>query len=88
MQIQLVADAGAALLALLAATSLGVYKPRGMTSYGRRKLAAFAAGASATAQAAFPVRGSTASTPRWVKVSGVIVIAVALLCVIMHLSGH
>jgi hypothetical protein len=29
--------AGAALLLLLAATTLAVYKPRGMTRYGRRK---------------------------------------------------
>jgi hypothetical protein len=34
---QLVADAGAALLVLLVATTLSVYKPRGLTRYGRRK---------------------------------------------------
>lgn len=37
LRIQLVADAGAALLVLLVATVLSVYKPRGMTRYGRRK---------------------------------------------------
>jgi hypothetical protein len=37
LRVQLVADAGAALLALLVATALSVYKPRGMTRYGRRK---------------------------------------------------
>jgi hypothetical protein len=37
LRLQLVADAGAALLALLVATTLSVYKPRGMTRYGRRK---------------------------------------------------
>ena len=36
--VQLVFDAGAALAALLAATVLSVYKPRGLTTYGRRKL--------------------------------------------------
>jgi hypothetical protein len=36
-QIQLVVAAGAGLLALLAATGLAVYKPRGMTAYGWRK---------------------------------------------------
>ena len=35
---QLVFDASLALLALLTATTLAVYKPRGLTSYGRRKL--------------------------------------------------
>ena len=37
VQIQLVVAAGAGLLALLVATVLAVYKPRGMTSYGWRK---------------------------------------------------
>ena len=37
VQIQLVVAAGAALLALLVATALSVYKPRGMTRYGWRK---------------------------------------------------
>jgi hypothetical protein len=37
LRLQLVADAGAALLVLLAATTLSVYKPWGMTSYGQRK---------------------------------------------------
>lgn len=36
LRIQLVADAGAALLVLLVATTLSVYKPRGMTRYGQR----------------------------------------------------
>jgi len=37
VRIQIVADAGAALLVLLVNTTLGVYKPRGMTRYGWRK---------------------------------------------------
>jgi hypothetical protein len=37
LRTQLVADAGAALLALLVATTLSVYKPRGVTPYGWRK---------------------------------------------------
>jgi hypothetical protein len=36
LQIQLVVAAGAGLLALLVATALAVYKPRGMTTYGWR----------------------------------------------------
>jgi len=38
LRIQLVADAGAAMLVLLVATALSVYKPRGLTPYGWRKL--------------------------------------------------
>lgn len=37
LRIQLTADAGAALLALIVATALAIYKPRGMTTYGARK---------------------------------------------------
>jgi uncharacterized membrane protein len=37
VQIQLVVAAGAGLFALLVATGLAVYKPRGMTAYGWRK---------------------------------------------------
>ena len=37
LQVQMVVAAGAGLLALLAATALAVYKPRGMTTYGWRK---------------------------------------------------
>jgi len=37
LRIQLVGDAGATLLVLLVATTLSVYKPRGLTPYGRRK---------------------------------------------------
>src|SRR5262245_43634336 len=37
LKIQLVGDAGAALLALLVNVTLSVYKPRGLTAYGRRK---------------------------------------------------
>jgi hypothetical protein len=36
-QIQLIVVSGAALLALLVATTLSMYKPRGMTPYGWRK---------------------------------------------------
>jgi hypothetical protein len=39
-QVQIVADAALALIALGAATTLSVYKPRGVTTYGRRKPAA------------------------------------------------
>jgi hypothetical protein len=37
LKIQLVIDAGAALLVLIVATVLSVYKPQGMTAYGWRK---------------------------------------------------
>jgi hypothetical protein len=39
LRVQLVADAVAALFALLAATTLSVYKPWGLTAYGQRQAA-------------------------------------------------
>lgn len=44
LQIQLIADASYALLALLVATTISVYKPRGLTAYGWRKQQAQRAG--------------------------------------------
>ena len=37
VRVRLIADAGAALMALLVATGLSVFKPRGLTAYGRRR---------------------------------------------------
>ena len=37
LRVQMIAASSAALLALIAATALAVYKPRGMTAYGWRK---------------------------------------------------
>lgn len=37
LRVQLVVDAGAALVVLLTATALSVYKPRGLTRYGQRR---------------------------------------------------
>jgi hypothetical protein len=38
LKVQLVADAAAAVVVLIVTTILSVYKPRGLTRYGRRKL--------------------------------------------------
>ena len=81
LRIQLVADAVAAMVVLLVATTLSVYKPWGMTPYGRRK--EHDQGGSVG-----PARGSTTeSTPRWVYLCGFIIIVVVLLFVILHLTG-
>ncbi len=85
LRVQLVADAGAALLALLIATTLSVYKPRGMTPYGRRKQYDYSGSNDYTGVG--PSRGPTTSTPRWVKVFAIIVFVLVLLFVIRHLTG-
>ena len=75
LRVQLVADAGAALLALLVATALSVYKPRALTPYGRRKQ---------QEQGVEPGQESGGRVPRWVYVFGII--AFVLLVVFRHLS--
>lgn len=75
LRIQLVADAGAALLALLAATALSVYKPRGMTRYGRRMLESGGG----------PAVVSAGSASRWAKGLGILAIVLIVLFVVLHL---
>jgi hypothetical protein len=74
LQIQLVGDASAALLALLVNVTLSVYKPQGMTAYGRRN--------------ARQVSDSdAASTSRWMRVCAILVVTLILAFVILHLAG-
>ena len=94
--------AGVGLLLLLVIQALNIYKPRGMTAYGRRKqyeqsavssIATLPADRSAYAvtrgdPAVPPVRGGTARMPRWARVSGIIVLVLGLLFVMLHLAGH
>jgi hypothetical protein len=75
LRIQLLADAGAALLALLVATALSVYKPPGMTRYGRRKQQSLGA-------------SPQVSTPRWMKVLGIVAVVLVLLFAFLHLTGR
>jgi hypothetical protein len=76
LQVQLVVNAGAALVALLTATALAVYKPRGLTPYGRRK------------QSRRESRPVAAGTPRWVKLSSAVIAMLLLLFVLLHLTGR
>ena len=92
LRIQMVADAGAALLVLLVATTLSVYKPWGMTPYGRRKQherrkVSQADLLSYPDTSVGPAHGSTTSAPRWVYVVGIHAIGLVLLFVVLHLTG-
>lgn len=79
-----------ALVLLVGATVLGVYKPFGTTAYGERRLQE----QRRTVSALIPASAGTAhaldadSTPAWIYVVGVVAIALALLVVILHLTGH
>jgi hypothetical protein len=91
LQIQLVVHAAGGLLVLLVATVLSVYKPWGMTAYGRRRQ--YERGKVTQPNVIYldssarPVHGSTATAPRWVYVVGIHAIGLALLFVVLHLTG-
>jgi len=78
-----------ALILLLLATALAVYKPFGMTPYGRRKHAEQGgAWALYVPAAAAPHRGLAMSTPRWRYTAGVVAaIIVLLLFALLHFTG-
>ena len=78
-----------ALILLLAATVLGIYKPFGMTAYGTRKHNEQRRVSSSAALASAGTAPSAAgdSSPTWVYVAGAVVIALALLVIILHLTG-
>lgn len=79
MRIQLVADSSLALVALLVATTLAVYKPRGMTRYGARKQHEHSDTARLGAS-------SATGMPRWVKILGLI--GIVVLFVGSMFAGH
>lgn len=91
-----VLHAGAAILALLVNTMLSVYKPRGLTAYGRHKQAEprKAEGSStwrSDLDGSSSVGGAgTLATrkPRWLYVVGIHAIGFALLFLVLHLTGR
>jgi hypothetical protein len=77
-----------ALILLLAATALGVYKPFGMTAYGRRKYDEQRQTVASTTLAAVAAHDIDAgSTQPWIYVAGMVAIALAVLFVLLHLTG-
>jgi hypothetical protein len=65
--------AAGGLLVLLTAATLAIYKPQGMTPYGLRK------------QPSSP--GKLVSTPRWVKIFGIVIVILFLVLGAMTLLG-
>ena len=81
LRTSLLVHAGGGLLVLLAAVTLAVYKPRGMTRYGLRKQREQGHGTLGSGDE------SGTKTPRWVKMFGVIAIVLTLLVAAMLLAG-
>jgi hypothetical protein len=76
-----------ALILLVIATVLGVYKPFGMTAYGNRGPAERLQNFTTLAPRE-TVRSMTSSgTPRWTYLAGIIAIGIVLLFLLMHLRG-
>ena len=83
-----IVHAALALILLLAATVLGVYKPFGMTDYGKRTLDERRSSSATTfAHAGTAAVVDARSIPVWVYVAGVVAIGLGLLVVISHLAG-
>lgn len=81
--------AGVGLLVLLAIDALNVYKPMGMTFYGRRRASEAALHSrSSNVDRSESSRGSANVTPLWVRVVGFHALGLAVLFVIMHLVGR
>jgi hypothetical protein len=72
MRIQLIVDAALAMVALTVATTLSVYKPQGLTPYGRR----FAA-----------TRTVVADTVPWAYIAGIALLVMSVLFILVHLAG-
>ena len=92
LRIQLVIHAGGGLLVLLTATVLSVYKPWGMTPYGRRKqheprkVSSAELPSRSKSDAEIGVESST-NRRRWMYVVGIHAIGLALLFLVVHLTG-
>ena len=91
LQIQLVGDAVAAIALLILATTLSVYKPWGLTAYGRRKQVQRPKAESNRSGSQAVPTGSSAwagpmRRPRWVYVVGIHAIGIVLLFVVLHLT--
>lgn len=90
LQIQLIGDAIAAIVLLLTATALSVYKPLGLTAYGRRKQSETRSDVLETSTVATRLKQLKPSLrrPRWVYIVGIHAIGLMLLFIVLHLSGR
>jgi hypothetical protein len=80
--------AGVGLLVLLTIEALNVYKPQGMTVYGRNRLSQVALQYRSTEDLrSKAARGAGTRTPRWVQVVGIHAAGLALLFLLMHLAS-
>jgi hypothetical protein len=80
LQTQIVGDAVAALLALLVNVTLSIYKPLGMTAYGRRR--------QEVQREPPPTRGGAREgAPVWITVLAMLIAGLIVTFVLLHLAG-
>ena len=79
--------AGVGLVVLLGITTLNVYKPRGLTAYGRMRSGVVADSPSSGVNRTESGWGTPERTPRWVHVVWIHAAALLLLLAILHVAG-
>jgi uncharacterized membrane protein len=77
-----------ALILLIAATVLGVYKPFGMTPYGARTRDAQRQAVPSTTSASAALRVAPGSPARWTYLLALVAIGIVLLFVYLHFMGN
>jgi hypothetical protein len=91
LQLQLLVASGGGLLVLLVNTTLGLYKPRGLTPYGRRKQEERPVAAPTTTAESSTAARANAMIPegmsRRVKIAIAIIGVIVAVLVFLHLSG-
>lgn len=86
--LQLVADAGLALLVLLVITTLSVFKPWGRTQYGRLQQRKAREGAGSVDVLPMPASTSTKGLPPGLKILLAIIGLAVLVFLALHLTGN
>jgi len=81
IRLQLFANSVAALAVLLVATALSVYKPRGLTPYGARKLLA------AQSVRNSPIASRVSESPWWIYAFALVAALLAIVFVYLHAVG-
>ena len=87
LRIQLVVHAAGGLMVLLTVTALSVFKPWGMTSYGRRTVAKPPLPHARADANVIPSPVSAIDSSRWARIAGVHAVILAVVFLIVHLAG-
>lgn len=79
--------AGVGVLLLLGIQALNVYKPQGVTAYGRHRTTPSTSTSPSASSAEPAAVGAITRTPRWVQIVGIHAVVLAILVVVFHVAG-